>query len=204
MKNCCGVPTVATHDQRRFLRLVLWINAAMFLVECGAGVAAHSSSLLADSVDMLGDALVYGVSLYAIGRGDEWLSRAARLKGTVMAAFAAGVLAEVAGKLVGHAVPSAPVMGGIGLLALTANVLCLALLSRRRRDDVNMRSAWLCSRNDVLANGGVLLAAAGVGLTGLPWPDIAVGLAIASIFLSSGIGVLRDARRAAGPAPVGG
>ncbi|HEY7038726.1 MAG TPA: cation transporter [Methylomirabilota bacterium] len=198
MKDCCAAPAAVPAHQRRLLLLllVLSINAAMFLIECGVGLAVHSTSLLADSVDMLGDALVYGVSLYVIRRGAEWQARAALLKGGVMAAFGAVVLAEVSAKLLGHVVPPAPVMGGVGLLALTANLLCLALLWPRRLDDVNMRSAWLCSRNDVLANGGVLLAAAGVWVTGSAWPDIAIGLLIAALFVSSAITVIRGARRA--------
>lgn len=194
MSDCCTVATEVPADQRRLLLWVLGINAAMFLVECGVGLAVRSTALLADSVDMLGDALVYGFSLYVIRRGAAWQSRAALLKGVVMAAFGAGVLIEVAGKLVGDVVPPAPVMGGLGLLALAANLICLALLSRRKDDDINMRSAWLCSRNDVLANGGVLLAAAGVGITGTGWPDIVIGLLIAAMFVSSAIGVIHDAR----------
>jgi Co/Zn/Cd efflux system component len=193
MKPCCAAPVAVPDDQRRVLLLVLWINAAMFLIECGAGLVVRSTSLMADSVDMLGDALVYGFSLYVIRRGPQWQARAALLKGTVMAAFGVGVLAEVVAKLLGHVVPSAPVMGGVGLLALVANLACLHILWRWRLDDINMRSAWVCSRNDVLANGGVLLAAAGVGITGMAWPDIVIGLAIATMFGSSAIVVIRDA-----------
>jgi Co/Zn/Cd efflux system component len=131
MKHCCAAPVAAPDDQRRVLRLVLWINAAMFLIECGMGLTVRSTSLMADSVDMLGDALVYGFSLYVIRRGSEWQARAALLKGLVMAAFGVGVLAEVVSKLLGHVVPSAPVMGGIGLLALVANLVCLDILWRR-------------------------------------------------------------------------
>ena len=121
-------------------------------------------------------------------------ARAALLKGSIMGAFGLGVLLEVAVKLVRGVVPSAAVIGAVGVVALAANVVCLALLGRRRGDDINMRSAWLCSRNDVAANAGVLLAAAGVGLSGAAWPDIAIGLLIAGIFASSSIGVIRAAR----------
>ena len=200
MDDCCeakGAELAALRGrQARVLKAVLAINAGMFFVELGAGVLTHSTALLADSLDMLGDALVYGFSLYVIRRGPEWQARAALLKGTVMAAFGVGVLAEVVAKLLGHVVPAAPVMGGVGLLALVANLVCLDILWRRRLDDINIRSAWLCSRNDVLANGGVLLAAAGVGITGAAWPDIAIGLAIATMFGASAIAVIRDAVRA--------
>lgn len=195
MKECCEIRSDVPERQRRVLRVVLWINAAMFLGEFGAGLFAHSTALLSDSVDMLGDAMVYGFSLYALGRGPVWQARAALLKGTVMAVFGLGVLVEVMLKLVRDVLPSAEVIGVVGLVALAANLLCLLLLSRHRGDDINMRSAWLCSRNDVIANVGVLVAAVGVGLTGAAWPDVAMGLVLAAMFGSSAIGVIRAARR---------
>ena len=196
MKDCCDVMTDVSVEQRRVLQIVLWINLAMFLVEFGAGLLAESTALLADSVDMLGDAIVYGFSLYVVGRGSAWQARAGMLKGVVMAAFGFGVLAEATMKIVRGDVPAADVMGGIGLLALAANLACLLLLRRRRADDINMRSAWLCSRNDVMANAGVLLAAAGVFVTSSAWPDIAIGLLIAAMFVTSAFSVIREARRA--------
>ena len=196
MKDCCDVMTDVSVEQRRVLQIVLWINLAMFLVEFGAGLLAESTALLADSVDMLGDAIVYGFSLYVVGRGSAWQARAGMLKGVVMAAFGFGVLAEATMKIVRGDVPAADVMGGIGLVALAANLACLLLLRRRRADDINMRSAWLCSRNDVMANAGVLLAAAGVFVTSSAWPDIAIGLLIAAMFVTSAFSVIREARRA--------
>ena len=194
MTECCEVQPV--HDrQQRVLRVVLAINAAMFLVELGAGIVAHSTALLADSADMLGDAIVYAFSLYAVGRGVTWQARAALLKGGVMAAFGAGILVEVGAKLTRGVSPSADLMSGVGLLALVANGAVLAFLWRHRADDLNMRSVWLCSRNDVVANAGVVLAALGVGIIGSPWPDIAVGLAIAGLFMTSSLGVIRAALR---------
>jgi Co/Zn/Cd efflux system component len=193
VSDCCAVPAEVPEDQRRLLLLVLGINAAVFLIECGVGLAVRSTALLADSMDMLGDALVYGVSLYVVRRGPAWQARAALLKGSVMAAFGVGVLAEVVGKLVRPVVPPATVMAVLGVLALGANLVCLALLWRRKADDINMRSAWLCSRNDVLANAGVLLAAAGVAITHAGWPDVAIGLLIAALFVFSAVGVVREA-----------
>src|SRR6266849_3040788 len=169
MKDCCEITADFTERQRRVLRVVLWINVTIFLVESAAGLLAHSTALLADSVDMLGDAIVYGFSLYVVARGPIWKARGALLKGVIMAAFGAGALAE--------------------------NVVCLALLWPCRTDDVNMRSAWTCSLNDVAGNVGVLLAGVGVALTGRAWPDIAVGLLIAALFATSAVGVIRDARR---------
>ena len=195
MDQCCEVREIPD-GQRRVLHAVLWINVAMFVAECVAGLAAHSTALLADSVDMLGDAIVYGVSLHVIGRGAAWQARAALLKGLVMAAFAAGVLVQVAVKLAHGLTPTAEVMGAVGLAALAANALCLLLLWRHRGDDINMRSAWTCSRNDVIGNVGVLVAAVAVGLSGSPWPDIAIGLAVATVFGRSAAQVVREASRA--------
>jgi cation diffusion facilitator family transporter len=200
---CCEIRRV--HDrQRRVLVIVLAINAVMFLVEGVGGALARSTALLADSADMLGDALVYGFSLYVVPRGPVWQSRAALLKGGIMAMFGALVLVEAAAKLFRGITPSADLMSGIGLLALVANLAVLLLLWRHRADDLNMRSVWLCSRNDVMANGGVLLAALGVALTGSGWPDIAVGLAIAALFMASAIAVIRAAFRPAISLPARG
>ncbi len=186
MDECCAVIRVA-EQQRRVFRIVLWINVTMFLVEAVAGILSYSTALLADSVDMLGDAIVYGFSLYVVGRSAIWQARAAALKGIIMAAFGLGVLAQVIVKVIQGLVPSANVMGAIGVLALAANVFCLLLLWRHRGDDINMRSAWICSRNDVIGNAGVLLAAVGVTLTGSAWPDIAIGVLVAGVFCRSAI-----------------
>ena len=195
MRECCEVRAEVPARQRRVLQLVLALNAAMFVVELGAGIRGHSTSLVADSVDMLGDAIVYGASLVALGRGVLWQARVALAKGLIMAAFGIGVLAEVGAKLSRGLMPAADVMGSIGLLALAANAVCLALLWRHRADDLNMRSAFVCSLNDVAGNAGVLLASAGVGLLGSVWPDIAVGLLIAGMFGASAVGVIARARR---------
>lgn len=196
MRECCEVRADIPERQRRVLQIVLSINVVMFLVEFVSGVMAHSTALLADSVDMLGDAIAYGFSLYVVSRGAVWQARAALLKGLIMAGFGVGVLAEVSAKLVRGTVPAAEVMGGIGLLALLANAACLLLLWRHRTDDINMRSAWICSLNDVAGNAGVLLASAGVMTVRSAWPDIAVGLLIALMFTVSAVSVLGRARRA--------
>jgi Co/Zn/Cd efflux system component len=192
MDECCDVRDVP-REQRRVLHVVLGLNVAMLLLESVAGILAHSTALFADSVDMLGDALVYGFSLYVISRGVVWQARAALLKGVIMAAFGVGVVGQVVWKVAGGLGPTAEVMGRVGVAALAANLFCLALLWRRRRDDLNMRSAWVCSRNDVLGNTGVLVAAGAVALTGSPWPDIIVGLLVAGVFVRSAAHVIRDA-----------
>jgi cation diffusion facilitator family transporter len=202
VKDCCEIRTDVPERQRRVLLAVLSINGALFLIELSAGLAAHSTALLADSADMLGDAIVYGFSLYVVGRGERWQAGGALLKGVTMALFGAGVLAEAITKTVLGVVPAPGVMGSIGLLALGGNATCLVLLWRHRRDDINLQSAWLCSRNDVAANAGVLVAALGVLMTGAAWPDIVVGVLIAFLFASSAFDVMRRARRQLGePVP---
>lgn len=181
--------------QGRVLSWVLIINAAMFAVEYTAGVLANSTALLADSLDMLGDALVYSFSLYVLVRDRKWQGFSALLKGLIMAGFGFYVLAEAGYKIVFPVIPQAETIGLIGALALLANVFCLTLLWTHRSDDINMRSVWLCSRNDVIANAGVLAAAAMVALTASRWPDIAIGLIIALLFLRSALHVIAGALR---------
>lgn len=193
MRECCEIRIDVPARQRRLLWVVLCINALMFVVELVAGIGARSTALLADSVDMLGDAVAYGVSLYAVGRGAAWPARAARLKGLIMAAFGVGVLAQVVTKLLHGLQPDAQTMGVVGSLALVANVACLVMLWRRRGDDVNMRSAWLCSLNDVASNAGVIVAGAAVAFTASGWPDLLVGLVIAGMFCASATTVIRSA-----------
>jgi Co/Zn/Cd efflux system component len=195
MDDCCEVREIP-REQRRTLQIVLLINVVMFVTESVAGVLAHSTALFADSLDMLGDAIVYGFSLYVIGRGIAWQARAALLKGLIMAAFGIGLLVQVAFKIASGVTPTVEVMGVVGTLAFAANLGCLALLWRRRGDDINMRSAWICSRNDVIGNAAVLIAAGAVAVTGSPWPDIVIGLLVASVFGRSAVQVVRDASRA--------
>jgi cation diffusion facilitator family transporter len=195
MDHCCENKSetlaLLRDRQKGVLQLVLAINAIMFVAECTAGLLAYSTALLADSLDMMGDALVYGLSLYALHRSVRWRTVAAFTKGIIMVAFGLGVVIEAGLKMLFGVVPEGVMMGIFGGLALAANVSCLLLLLRHRADDLNMRSTWLCSRNDVIANGGVLVAAAGVAITGAAWPDFLIGLLIAGLFLSSACGVIR-------------
>lgn len=180
-------------DVRRVLKIVLAINLVMFAAEFTAGVFARSTALMADSVDMLGDALVYILSLYALDRGLRWRAGAALAKGVIIAAFGIWVFAEVILKLIGGIVPAAETMGVFGAMALAANLTCLALLYRYRNRDVNLSSTFECSRNDVIANVGVVMAAAGVYFFDAVWPDIVVGGVIALLFFGSAIRVIRQA-----------
>ncbi|HEU4344236.1 MAG TPA: cation transporter [Candidatus Binatia bacterium] len=177
---------------KNVLTIVLIINAVLFLVEAIAGVLAHSTALLGDSLDMFGDSLVYGFSLYVLWRTAEWKAMAAIVKGTIMAAFGLGVLAQGIYKLMTGVLPIAETMGIIGTLVLVGNGVCFLLLFRHRSDDLNMRSTWLCSRNDIVANLSVLVAAVGVKVFIASWPDILVGAVIAALFLRSAFTVLRE------------
>jgi cation diffusion facilitator family transporter len=181
--------------QRSTLKAVLAINLVMFVVEIVAGLLAGSTALLADSLDMLGDALVYGFSLYVVARSDAWKAGSALLKGAVMAAFGFFTLGYAVYKLFNPQVPPSETIGLIGLLALAANSFCLYLLWSHRAEDVNMRSVWLCSRNDIIANTSVLMAAGAIWLTGSQWPDLFVGVGIAALFLHSSLRVVQDAAR---------
>jgi cation diffusion facilitator family transporter len=193
--------TAIRKSHGRVLWIVLAINALMFLVEGWAGVLAHSTSLLADALDMLGDALVYGFSLFVLARSMRWQAGAALAKGGFMLVFGFGVLGEALYKVFHPVMPDVEMMGITGTIALAANLVCFFLLYRHRADNLNMSSTWLCSRNDLIANVGVLLAAGGSYLLGSRWPDIIVGGIIASLFLSSALHVLSQAIRALRPPP---
>lgn len=197
MGECCSGKSSAVTQlrlrQSATLRAVLVLNAAMFAVEFVAGLLAGSLALLADSLDMLGDALVYGFSLYVVGRDHRWKARGAMAKAVVMGLFGAFVLGQLLYQLVQPEMPVYTTMGAVGMLALTVNAGCFALLWRHRGEDINMRSVWLCSRNDLVANSGVLLAALGVWAVDSPWPDLAIGALISVLFFRSAIAVMREA-----------
>jgi len=198
-EDCCSkkgesIAELATRrDQRRVLIIVMAINFAMFFAEFAGGVLARSSALMADSVDMFGDGLVYALSLYALHRGAKWEAGAAIAKGVIILVFGAAILWEIADKIANGVPPSSTLMLVFGSLALAANLVCLALLWRFRNRNVNMSSTFECSRNDVVSNVGVLVAAGLVGATGSVWPDIVVGGVIALIFLRSAWRVLAEA-----------
>lgn len=199
MASCCNDKSCALDQlhsrQSATLKAVLILNAIMFAVELGAGLLSGSVSLLADSLDMLGDALVYGFSLWVIGREHLWKARAAAVKAGVMAFFGFFVLAEIVYKLAVPQMPTYETMGAVGLLALAVNSVCFVLLWRHRAEDINMRSVWLCSRNDLFANTAVMLAALMVWQTASAWPDLIVGALICALFLHSAWEVATEARQ---------
>jgi Co/Zn/Cd efflux system component len=168
---------------RRVLWAVLAINAAMFLVEIGAGVAAGSASLQADALDFFGDAASYAISLLVVGMVLRYRALAALAKGTTMGLFGLWIIGTAIWHALHGTLPNAYTMGAIGFAALAANAISFGLLWAYRDGDANMRSAWICTRNDVLGNLAVLLAAAGVFGTGTGWPDIIVATIMASLAL---------------------
>ena len=195
---CCGAAAAQLAlRQRGVLKIVLAINAAAFVIMVVAAMQAHSSALLSDSFDYLGDALTYLVSLWAVGRSMHAKTQVARIKGGLIVTAGLLVLVQLGWRAWHPAEPLFAWMGAFSLLGLLANGWCLLLLYRHRGDDLNMSSVWICSRNDVAANLSVLLAAAGVWAFDAAWPDRLVALGLAVLLLRSGFGVLRDAARSA-------
>mgnify|MGYP003547014652 CR=1 FL=1 len=185
----------ASRDQRRVLWIVLAINAALFVGEYAAGWWAGSTALLSDSLDSLGDAGVYALSLFVVGRSLRWRAGAGVVKGVIQGLFGLAVLAEVGRKAFLGGTPEAPIMAVAASIALVANLACFFLLMRFRDQDINLRSVWLCSRNDVFSNAGVIAAAGAVEWLGQGWPYLLVGALVALLFLHTSYDVLRTAIR---------
>ena len=192
--SACGT-TQSLNDPRwrRILWIALVVNAAMFFVEMGAGATADSRALQADALDFLGDAANYAVSLAVVGAALTWRARAALLKSLFMLGFAAWVFGSAILAFVNGTTPDPTTMGAVGALALAANVSVALLLYRYRTGDANMRSVWICSRNDAIGNVAVMLAALGVLGMGSAWPDLIVAGVMAALALSGGVQVLRHA-----------
>jgi Co/Zn/Cd efflux system component len=199
MAECCCPPplNLDSHRGNQAYRRVLWavlaINAVMFLVEIGAGLAAGSASLQADALDFLGDAANYAISLFVVGMALRYRATAALLKGATMGVFGLWVIGTIVWHTMHGTLPSAFTMGTVGLAALVANAASFGLLWAYRTGDANMRSAWICTRNDVLGNIAVLLAAAGVFGTGTGWPDVIVAAIMAALALQGAAVVARQA-----------
>lgn len=197
MAGCCDQNLCETqileHQQRRMLWIVLGLNAGMFFAEFIAGWLVSSTALMADSLDMFADAAVYGVSLYAVGRGLQLKARAAVLNGGLQLLLGVVILVEVARRSLLGTTPEPLTMSVLSVLALVVNTICFVLLTRFRGSDINLRATWICSRNDMLGNVGVLVAAGLVAWTGSAWPDRILGLAIALIIVRSAISILREA-----------
>jgi Co/Zn/Cd efflux system component len=193
MKDCCDdgctIDTLLAR-QRGTLRIVLAINAVMFLVIAAAALYGKSTALLADSLDNLGDALTYGLSLYAVSRSSVVKARVALFKGCLIFLAACAVISQIIYKFYSPEIPIFEVMGSFSILGLVANSLCLYLLWRHRHEDLNMSSVWECSRNDIASNLSVFAAAGGIWLTGSIWPDIVVALGLSVLLIRSSIRVV--------------
>lgn len=197
MSACCNDHDVAFDGMsagfKRALWIVIAINASMFFIEMAAGAMAGSQALQADALDFLGDSMTYAISLMVIGMSLKVRATAALVKGISLAVMGLWVFGMTAYQVLVLGVPSAPIMGGIGLLALAANLASVFALMRYKDGDANVRSVWLCSRNDAIGNVAVLLAAGGVWLTGTAWPDLIVAGLMAGLFLWSSFQIIRQA-----------
>lgn len=191
--NCgVGAGTGSAHE-RRILIIVLIINAVMFSAEFSAGLVAGSTALLADSLDMLADAIIYAIGLFALGRASHWRARAALTSGMLQLALGVGIAIEALVKIFSDGLPDVATMGLFGVLALLANTVCFVLLSRFRDGDINLRATWICSRNDMIGNVGVLIAAGLVIWLESGWPDIIIGLMIALVVIRSASRIGKEA-----------
>lgn len=206
--DCCGVGC-ATRDgidprYRKALWAALWINSAMFVAEIIGGFQSGSVSLLADAADFLGDAANYGLTLAVLSLGLRWRARAALVKGFTMGAFGVFVLGKAAWSAMTGLPPQPATMGAIAFVALMANVGVALMLYAFRNGDANMRSVWLCSRNDAIGNVAVMLAALGVFGTGQAWPDLVVAGVMGTLGLTAAAAVVRHARKELAPQALAG
>lgn len=190
----CGCELEETNSlERKTLVILLVINATMFMVGIVAGWLGDSTALIADSLDMLADALVYGIGLYAVGKALVLKANAAYLSGVLQIGLGLGVLLEVARRFIVGSEPVSELMIGVGLAALVANVTCLYLISKHRHGDVNMRAAWIFSSNDVIANSSVILSGILVFLTNSRIPDLVIAFIISCVVVRGGFVIIREA-----------
>jgi len=194
MSDCECEVEIASREQGRVLWILLSINAMMFVAEMTAGILAESTGLIADSLDMLADATVYGIGLYAVGRAEHTKIRAASVSGMFQVLLALGVAVEVARRLLFGSDPDALFMMTVSIVALIANVVCLALIAKHKDGEVHMRASWIFSKNDVIANVGVIVAGALVHFLASPLPDLVIGALISFVVLRGGLAIVADAR----------
>jgi cation diffusion facilitator family transporter len=201
MSNCgCGSEQ-AEKLERKTLIVLLVINAVMFFAEIVLGLLAESTGLIADSLDMLADAGVYGISLYVVGKGIAKKSKAARLSGFLQIILGVGVIAEVLRRLYFGSEPESLLIMGVGATALIANIYCVFLISRHRDAGVHMRASWIFTTNDLFANIGVIVSGTLVWISGSRYPDLVIGVIISAIVVRGGIKILKEARQAHEPQP---
>ncbi len=193
MSGCsCGAEQ-AESLERKTLIVLLYINAFMFVAELTLGWLAQSTGLIADSLDMLADATVYGLSLYAVGKGIIKQAKAARVSGYLQIILGLGVLLEVLRRLLFGSEPQSTLIIVVGAVALLANIICLVLISKHRDGGVHMRASWIFSTNDVIANLGVIISGVFVAIIGSRYPDLIIGTIISAVVIRGGIKILQDA-----------
>lgn len=192
-----GASPEVENSQRRALAIALALNAALALGLGAAGLLADSSALIANALDNASDTAVYAISLLAVSRGPRWKARAAQLSGVLLVAFAAGVLIDVARRFLAGAEPLGPAMMAMALVAAAVNYACVRILRGHRKQNVNLRAAWIFSLNDLVSNIGVLIAGALVMWLASPWPDLVAGFAIAAIAVKGAFEILEQARKSA-------
>lgn len=198
MKNDnCDITPVDTETTHK-LKLVLWVvfalNLGMFIIEFFFGLQARSSALMADSLDMFADAFVYGISLFVLNKGHFQQAKASMLKGGLMVALGLFVLAENIYKIIYPVLPSAEIISTLGLLALIANVICVVLLLKYRDKSLNVKSAWICSRNDAFGNIAVIIAGLLVAKFSSQWPDIIIGFGLAFVVIKSSFQIIASSK----------
>lgn len=195
MSNCGCEVTLKNNEQKRVLYWLLAINAVLFVAEFGIGWFAQSTALIADSLDMLADAVVYAIGLYAVGRAAHHKARAAMLSGYFQMALGLLITADIVRRAYVGSEPASGLMMAMGSVALVGNVICLVLIQKHRHGDVNMRASWIFSSNDVIANAGVIASGALVGWLNARWPDMVIGCIIVVIVLRGAQMILKDARK---------
>ncbi|MCF6258479.1 MAG: cation transporter [Gammaproteobacteria bacterium] len=195
MSGCGCEIEIKNKEQRRVLILLLAINGVMFMAEIVAGIIADSTALIADSLDMLADATVYAIGLYAVGRSLLAKAKAAHISGILQVVLGLGVLFDIVRRTVVGSEPESTMMIVVGIVALIANTVCLMLIYKHRQGEVHMRASWIFSKNDVIANLGVISGGFLVAYTGSSYPDLFIGLIIAAIVIRGGIHIIKDAKR---------
>lgn len=194
MTDCgCGIE-IKNREESRVLIILLSINAFMFVVEIVLGIMSESTAIIADSLDMLADATVYGIGLYAVGRSPLVKIKAAHLSGIFQVILGVLVSADVIRRLIYGSEPESFLMISVGLLALVANVICLTLISKHKDGEVHMRASWVFSKNDVIANLGIIISGGFVYLLDSRFPDLIIGMIISIIVIRGGIHIIKDSR----------
>ena len=193
MSGCGCEIEIKNRDQSRVLILLLAINGMMFVAEIVAGIISDSTALIADSMDMLADATVYAIGFYAVGRSLLIKAKAAHISGVFQIALGLGVLFDIVRRAIVGSEPESVMMIAVGVVALIANVVCLVLIYKHRQGEVHMRASWVFSKNDVIANLGVITGGLLVAYTGSSYPDLIIGLLIVAIVVRGGFHIIKDA-----------